>query len=222
MKTDKNLYSEIILVVLLTVGRTIANNLAATFWLGNPPIRPFGYFQFMEILRGLSLSGLVLLVVSLKKESWTELGLTTPLWIRDFLIALLLMITTWLLWIPFALLFEKLGLFVLQKPPIPFISPSTTAESLWLCVTALVVGFGEELLIRGYLISRLSRLFGPVMSVIYSSVVFSAWHTSAGLFTVAHTFIWGLVYGWTFTRTRRLFPLALAHAINNIIVFLWV
>jgi len=120
------------------------------------------------------------------------------------------------------LLLEKLGLFVHQKPPIPFISPSTTAETLWLCVTALVVGFGEEILVRGYLISRLLRLFGPVMSVLYSSVVFSAWHTSAGLFTVAHTFIWGLVYGWTFTKIRRLYPLTLAHATNNIIVFLWV
>jgi membrane protease YdiL (CAAX protease family) len=222
MKTDKNLYFEIILVVLLTVGRSIANNLAATFWLGNPPIRPFGYYQFAECLRGLYLSGLVLFVVSLKKESWTELGLTTSLWIKDFIIALLLIFTTMLLWIPFSLLIEKLGLFVFQKPPSPFVSPSTTAEALWICITAIIVGFGEEILVRGYLISRLLRLTGPVMSVICSSVVFSAWHTSAGLFTVAHTFIWGLVYGWTFTKLRRLYPLALAHATNNMIAYLWV
>jgi len=222
MKPDKNLYFEIILVVLLTVGRAIAINLVATFWLGNPPIRPFWYFQFTEILRGLYLSGVVLLVVSLKKESWTELGLTTPVWIKDFIIAFLVLFTTMLLWIPFALSMEKIGLIVVQKPPSPFVSASTTAELLGVCVTAVIVGFGEELLIRGYLLSRLLRVSGPLMSVIYSSVVFSAWHTSAGLFSVAHTFIWGLVYGWTFVKIRRLYPLTLAHAINNMIAFLWV
>jgi membrane protease YdiL (CAAX protease family) len=222
MRTDKNLYFEIILVVLLTAGRSIANNFAVIFWLGNPPIRPFGYFQFTECLRGLYLSVLVLLVVSIKKESWAELGLTAPLWIRDFIIALLLIFMTMLLWIPFSLLIEKLGLFVYQKPPIPFVSSSTAAEAFWICITAMIVGFGEELLIRGYLLSRLLRVSGPLVSVLCSSLVFSAWHTSSGLFAVAHTFIWGLVYGWTFTKMRRLYPLALAHAINNIIAFLWV
>lgn len=222
MKTNKNPGIEIIAVMLLTVGRAIANNLAAVYWLGYPPVRPFGYFQFTECLRGLYLSGLVLFIVSLKKDSWTELGLTTPFWIKDFIIALFLIFTTMLIWIPFASLIEKLGFFVFQKPPSPFVSPSSTGELLWICLTAVVVGFGEELLIRGYLLSRLLRVCGPVMSVIYSSLVFSAWHISQGVFSVAHTFIWGLVYGWTFTKICRLYPLALAHAINNMTAFLWV
>ncbi|OFW24627.1 MAG: hypothetical protein A3H27_03675 [Acidobacteria bacterium RIFCSPLOWO2_02_FULL_59_13] len=218
---NKNLGIEITAVMLLTVGRSIANNLAAIYWLGDPPIRPFGYFQFTECLRGLYLIGLVLFIVSLKKESWTELGLTTSFGIKDILIALFLIFMTMLVWIVVASLIEKLGFIAFQKPHSPFVGPSAAGESLWIGVSAVVVGFGEELLIRGYLISRLLRVCGPKRSVIYSSLLFSGWHISQGVFSVVHTFIWGLVYGWTFTKIRRLYPFALAHAINNMIAFLW-
>ena len=78
-------------------------------------------------------------------------------------------------------------------------------------------GFAEELLIRGYLISRLRRLIAPWNSVVLSAVVFSAWHISQGLIGVAHTFIWGLVYGYTFIKVGRIWPLAFGHITNNLI-----
>lgn len=219
---NKNLRVEIIVVMLLTVGRSVANNLAVIHWLGYPPVRPFGYFQFTECLRGIYLSGLVLFIIWLKKESWTEIGLSAPFWIKDFIIALFLIFTTMLIWIPFASLSEKFLRLMFQKPPVPFVGPTNAVELLWISATAIVVGFGEELLIRGYLLSRLLRVCRPILSVIYSSLIFSAWHISQGVFSVAHTFIWGLVYGWMFTKVRRLYPLALAHAINNVIAFLWI
>lgn len=218
---NKKLGIEIIAVLLITVGRSIANNLAAIYWVGSPPIRPFGYFHFTECLRGLYLGGLVLFVVWLKKESWTELGLRTPFWIKDVVVALFLIFVVMLIWIPFASLIDMFGFLVLQKPPTPFEPPTAVGQWLWVCITAIVVGFGEELLMRGYLLSRLLRVYRPTTSVIISSLVFSAWHMSHSLFSGAHTFIWGLVYGWTFAKIRRLYPLALAHAINNMIVFLW-
>ncbi len=222
MKMNNTTAIEIIAVTLLTVGRAIANNSAVIYWLGYPPVRPFGYYQFTESLRGLYLIGLVLFIVSLKKESWAELGLTSRFLVRDLLIPFLLILMTMLIWVPLDSIIEKLGLLVFQKPtPRPFLSPSTTAESLWICITCIFVGLGEELLIRGYLLSRLLRLCGPVLSVIYSSLVFSIWHVSQGADLVAYSFIFGLVYGWTFTRIRRLYPLALAHSINDVIVFLW-
>ncbi len=213
---------EIIAVTLLTVGRAIANNLAVIYWLGYPPVRPFGYYQFTESLRGLYLIGLVLFIVSLRKESWTELGLTSRLWTRDFIIVLFLIFMTMLIWLPVTSLIEKLGVFAFDKPPTrPFVSPSTTAESLWICVSCILVGFGEELLIRGYFLSRLLRICRPVAGVIYSSLVFSAWHMPQGVTSVAYTFIFGLVYGWMFTKIRRLYPLVLAHSINDMIGFFW-
>lgn len=221
LKPKKDTGIEITAVILLTVGRAIINNLAVKFWLGDLPVRPFGYFQFTECLRGIFLAGLVLFVVWLKKESWTEIGLTTTIPVKDLMVALLLIFTTTLIWILFASTIESLRLYVFQKPPIPFASASTTVDWLWICVTAIIVGFGEELLIRGYLLSCLLRVCRPLSSVIYSSLVFSVWHISQGLFMLAHTFIWGLVYGWTFIKIRRLYPFVLAHAINNVIAYLW-
>jgi hypothetical protein len=119
---------EIFAVVLLTVGRSVTNNLAVRYWLGVPPIRPFWYFQFAECLRGFFLSGLVLFVVYLKKEPWTELGLSRPHWVKDLLIAVSVIFTTMLLWVPISVLIGRLGPYVYQKPPIPFVNPVTTAR----------------------------------------------------------------------------------------------
>ena len=150
------------------------------------------------------------------------MGLSIPHWIKDVIIAFAVLIVTMLIRISVAVLFENLGSFVFRKPHIPFIYSSTISEMIWICVTALVVGFGEELLIRGYLLSRLLRIIGPVMSVIASSLVFAAWHIPTGVGAGVHTFIWGVVYGWTFVKIRRLYPLALAHAVNNAIAYLWI
>jgi membrane protease YdiL (CAAX protease family) len=124
-----------------------------------------------------------------------------------------------LIWVPSVTLLNLLGRFDLHPNPKPFMAPSNAAETLWVCATSVVVGFSEELLTRGYLISRLLRLYGPVKSVAFSALVFSAWHIPLP-FSVAHTFIWGLVYGFVFIKIRRLMPLAIAHAVNNMIAYL--
>jgi membrane protease YdiL (CAAX protease family) len=186
-------------------------------WFGSSPTRPLGYFYFTDCVRALYIGGLVLFIVSLKQESWAELGLSTPRWGKDIIIGLATVFITALFWAPFIILFNKLRAPYLREIADPVQSPSSIAEYLWIFTSAIMVGFAEELLTRGYLISRFLRLFAPWKSIVLSSLVFSAWHISKGIFGVTHTFIWGLVYGFTFFKTHRLWPVAIAHAINNIV-----
>jgi uncharacterized protein len=217
MNTDKGLTLEIFAVVIFTVGRAVATDVGLMVWLESRPIRPFGYNQFTEILRGLYLAGFVIFIVWLRQLSFREIGISPPNWGKDFVIGILLVMFTAVLWTPFALLLNKFEPVYFHQIPQSVQSPSTLSQYLWLVVATATAGFAEELLTRGYLISRLRRLTAPWNSVVLSAVVFSVWHVSQGVFGVAHTFIWGLVYGYTFTKVGRIWPLVFGHITNNLI-----
>ena len=216
--SDKQTSIEIIAVILLTIGRTIANDIGLMVWPGSISSRPFGYYQLTEFLRGIYLTGFVLLIVSLKQESFAEIGLSHPRWGNDLVVGVLVLIITVLCWAPFVLLFNLLGPISLHESPKLIPGPSGILDYLWCGLATAMAAFSEELLTRGYLISRLLRLCAPCKSVLLSAIIFSAWHISLGIVGVTHTFIWGLVYGFTFIQIRRVWPLAVAHTLNNVIL----
>ena len=208
---------EIIAVVLLTIGRSVASDIGVMVWLGSRSLTPVGYEQFTEIIRGIYLTGFVILIISLKQQSLKEVGLSAPQWRKDFIIGILVMFFTAALWTPFALLLNSFEPVYFHQIPQSVQSRSTLSQCLSFVMATASTGFAEELLTRGYLISRLCRLISPWNSVVLSAVIFSVWHISQGFFGVAYTFIWGLVYGYTFTKVGRIWPLAFGHIMNNLI-----
>ncbi len=87
-------------------------------------------------------------------------------------------------------------------------------EYALMLVIAILVGTSEELFYRGYLIPRLLHLgFSPKWSLLVSSIVFALAHTYQGLGGVLSTFLLGVIFGGIFLRTRRLWPLMIAHAL---------
>jgi membrane protease YdiL (CAAX protease family) len=217
----RKLSVEIIVILSLTVGRSLVNTLGRSAWLGSVPVYPFVYYHFGEILRGLSIILLIVLIIWLKNEPWRELGLLSPGWIRDILFGLTLLLIQAVLWLPLEILLKQLGVPTLSDSQSPFLKPSTTWEVPWLLVSAIVTGLAEELLIRGYLISRLARLLGRWETILVSSFIFSLWHVSQGIVGVSHTFLWGVIFGISFTKNYRLWPLVVAHAVNNAVIDLF-
>jgi hypothetical protein len=96
-------------------------------------------------------------------------------------------------------------------------NPSRLA--LWLLVAWTTAAFGEELLFRGFLLTRLHALLGPRPAAIAAAVVLQA-----ALFAVGHAYlgirgtmsagvvalVFGAVY---FLNGRQLLPLVLAHGL---------
>ena len=82
----------------------------------------------------------------------------------------------------------------------------------------IVSSFGEEVVYRGFLITRLEALFGGARSgvigaVIVSSVVFGVAHYQWGAMGVGQTTCMGAALAISFLWTKRnLWPLILAHA----------
>jgi membrane protease YdiL (CAAX protease family) len=90
-----------------------------------------------------------------------------------------------------------------------------------LLVLAISVGFSEELVLRSYLIPRLERLLHSTWaSVLVSAAVFGLLHWKSGILNVCHAFLAGIVYGIAFVWTRRLWPVAIAHAMYDFSAFL--
>jgi uncharacterized protein len=89
---------------------------------------------------------------------------------------------------------------------------------LWSIVpVALFAGFNEEVMFRGFLLSRFRTLFGDhrrglVLSVLLSSALFSAGHGYQGMIGVIQTFTAGVCLATVAAIRKSLWPSIIAHA----------
>ena len=90
----------------------------------------------------------------------------------------------------------------------------------WLLVfTAFTAGVTEELLFRGYVLTRLARLFKDQVSpIIISALLFSALHYSyKSLRELIFAFVIGLIYGYYYQKYRNIVVLIIAHFLLDLI-----
>jgi membrane protease YdiL (CAAX protease family) len=90
----------------------------------------------------------------------------------------------------------------------------------------IVSSFGEEVVYRGFLISRLQSLFGGesktavVAALIISSIIFGFAHFEWGPMGIGQTTFMGAALGISFLITKRnLWPLVLAHGYMDTLLF---
>ena len=89
-----------------------------------------------------------------------------------------------------------------------------------LLIAAFANGWAEEVIVVGFLLTRLRQLrVNPVVALLASSLLRGAYHLyqgfSAGLGNVAM----GLVFGYVWHRTGRLWPLIVAHGIIDSVAY---
>ena len=90
----------------------------------------------------------------------------------------------------------------------------------WLLVfTAFTAGVTEELIFRGYVLTRLSKLFkDQVTPIIVSALLFSALHYSyKSLRELIFAFVIGLIYGYYYQKYRSILILIIAHFLLDLI-----
>ena len=75
---------------------------------------------------------------------------------------------------------------------------------------------------RGYLLSRFERLSGSTAkSLLLATCLFAAYHAYQGMYGVMSAFVFGFVVGAAFCLVRRLWPVALAHALYDVLLIVW-
>ena len=120
-----------------------------------------------------------------------------------------------------------LGLYILAfKAGISLDIVAAGLPDVWwrfpvLVLSALQDGILEEVLVVGYLLSRL-RLLGvsPASAVAIAAVLRGSYHLHQGIGPFIGNVIMGVIFGVLFLRWRRTNPMIIAHALINSVAFI--
>lgn len=104
------------------------------------------------------------------------------------------------------------------------VAPSTLDDTWWrpIALVLLAVGnaWAEEVLVVGYLITRLRHLgLSENASLLVSALLRGSYHLYQGFGGFIGNVIMGLVFGRVWQRTNRLWPLVIAHTLLDVVAF---
>lgn len=102
--------------------------------------------------------------------------------------------------------------------------PAAINDTWWrapmLIVIAFANGFAEEVIVVGYLLTRLPQLrVSPRVALACSALLRGAYHLYQGFGAGLGNIAMGLVFGYAWQRTGRLWPLILAHGLIDTVAF---
>ncbi len=104
------------------------------------------------------------------------------------------------------------------------VEPSALHNSWWripvLILAAFANGFAEEVVVVGYLITRLRQLgLSQNRAIAASSVLRGLYHLYQGFGAGLGNLVMGLVFGYAWCRSGRLWPLVIAHGLIDTVAF---
>lgn len=104
------------------------------------------------------------------------------------------------------------------------VEPAELYDTWWripvLLLTAFANGWAEEVIVVGYLITRLRQLrVSPVTAVVATSALRGLYHLYQGFGAGLGNLAMGVVFGYVYLRTGRLWPLIVAHALIDAVAF---
>lgn len=152
----------------------------------------------------------VLYLIGRSGESWEQFGVTRP-WTADLFIAGGIFLGT-------VVLSDILGAILRSTSNVGIFTPPRSDLDHWLMFPKFAsIGFTEELVMRCYLITRLSGLLrSRAKALLLAALLFASYHAYQGVSGTLFAFGFGLLYGAAFLVIRRVWPLALAHAMFDI------
>jgi membrane protease YdiL (CAAX protease family) len=101
----------------------------------------------------------------------------------------------------------------------------TTLAPIWyrypvLVLSAIQNGVLEEVVVVGYLLTRLRQLgWRDRHAIAASAILRGSYHLYQGFGGFCGNALMGAVFGWWFTRSRRVLPLIVAHCLLDIVSF---
>jgi membrane protease YdiL (CAAX protease family) len=102
--------------------------------------------------------------------------------------------------------------------------PSALDDTWWripvLLAAAFANGWAEEVIVVAFLLTRLRQLrVNPVVALVASSLLRGAYHLYQGYGAGLGNVAMGLVFGYVWQRTGRLWPLVIAHGLIDAVAF---
>jgi membrane protease YdiL (CAAX protease family) len=120
----------------------------------------------------------------------------------------------------------SLGLYALgrQLGITTAIIPSALDPYWWtvpvLILSAVRHAIVEEVIVVGYLLNRFGKFgWSTPLAIGVSALLRGSYHLYQGFGPFVGNAVMGLVFGWIYSRTRRVMPLVIAHALLDIVAF---
>ncbi|HHU09266.1 MAG TPA: CPBP family intramembrane metalloprotease [Intrasporangiaceae bacterium] len=119
-----------------------------------------------------------------------------------------------------------LGFYVLSRE-LGFNTSIAAANltNVWWAVPVLILAaiqnsVLEEVVMVGYLFRRWAQAgWGTWQIIVTSAVIRGAYHLYQGFGGFVGNLVMGVVFGWLYTKTKRVMPLVVAHALLDIVAF---
>jgi membrane protease YdiL (CAAX protease family) len=98
-------------------------------------------------------------------------------------------------------------------------------DSYWWTVPVLILSavrhaVVEEVIVVGYLLDRFGKFgWSMPLAIFASSMLRGSYHLYQGFGPFIGNAVMGVVFAWIYTRTRRVMPLVIAHALLDIVAF---
>jgi membrane protease YdiL (CAAX protease family) len=90
----------------------------------------------------------------------------------------------------------------------------------YLLLSAFQNGLSEEVIVVGFLLTRLRQLgWTDSRALGASAVLRGTYHLYQGYGAFVGNMVMGVIFGWWFQRTRRVLPLVIAHSLLDAISF---
>lgn len=102
--------------------------------------------------------------------------------------------------------------------------PSGLGDTWWripvLIAAAFANGWAEEVIVVGYLLTRLRQMkVNPILALGVSSLLRGAYHLYQGFGAGLGNVVMGVVFGYAWRRSGRLWPLVIAHGLIDTVAF---
>ncbi|MBF9328710.1 CPBP family intramembrane glutamic endopeptidase [Mycobacteroides chelonae] len=102
--------------------------------------------------------------------------------------------------------------------------PASLDDTWWripvLVLSAFANGWAEEVVVVAYLQTRLRQLgYGTATTIAYSALLRGCYHLYQGVSAGIGNLVMGLVFGYVWQRTGRLWPLVVAHGVIDTVAF---
>jgi membrane protease YdiL (CAAX protease family) len=92
------------------------------------------------------------------------------------------------------------------------------APLYFLIFTAIIAPINEEIFFRGFLVTKLGKMFGMASGIVLGALIFAVFHLSyLSVSEFAAALFFGLVAGYAFVRTKSLYPSIVGHMLVNIV-----
>lgn len=120
--------------------------------------------------------------------------------------------------------FITLSLILLMLFPLLFQNSSFTGllNFIWFA-SSFIVGFREEIFYRGFIQYSLSKSKSIIASILLTSLIFTSYHVIFLIwgqwFTLVQIFIWSLIIGIIYYKTKSIVFVSLIHGVYDAIPF---